>query len=452
MNKINQPGNGRSIGIAALAGVLLVAVPAIAQQPTATIFDNNRPAGDRIMAVVGSTIVLESEWAEQSSILASQFEVRAGTEEYRQLAVEAFDQMIQDLVIVAAAERDTMVKVEDDMVIQEADAELNEIRSRFPSEEEFLRELSQSQWGSLAAYRAEIQDRKRREITGQMFLELHRDEIKAEPISDEELLEFWEENKASFGRSPEIVRFEEIPVAVKPTEEAREQARQEALQIMAEITTGRDFEAAARQHSDDPGSQEQGGDLGWFGRGRMVPEFEDAAFNASLGEIVGPIESAFGVHIIQVIDQRPEEVRARHVLVSYERTEADRELARQEAEALRGLILAGADVDSLQAAHMEGDSAAAAIIELSRAQMPPNYGQALEGLRDGSVAVIETRTGFSVVISRGVTGGGELDFEEIKPRLRAQLSQQRAREEFVNRLREQVYVEIRITPEAALGA
>jgi peptidyl-prolyl cis-trans isomerase D len=62
----------------------------------------------------------------------------------------------------------------------------------------------------------------------------------------------------------------------------------------------------AQEVSEDPGSGSQGGDLGYFGRGRMVPEFEQAAFAAETGELVGPVVSPFGVHLIEVTDRRAE--------------------------------------------------------------------------------------------------------------------------------------------------
>jgi peptidyl-prolyl cis-trans isomerase D len=67
--------------------------------------------------------------------------------------------------------------------------------------------------------------------------------------------------------------------------------------------------ALAAEHSEDPGSKDNGGDLGWFGRGQMVSEFENAVFSAKPGEIIGPIRSQFGYHIIKVEGFKPEHQR-----------------------------------------------------------------------------------------------------------------------------------------------
>lgn len=78
---------------------------------------------------------------------------------------------------------------------------------------------------------------------------------------------------------------------------------EEANALLEEINGGRAFEEVAKEKSMCP-SGSQGGDLGWFERGMMVQEFEDAAFNAKKDEIVGPIKTQFGHHLIKVVDQR----------------------------------------------------------------------------------------------------------------------------------------------------
>jgi parvulin-like peptidyl-prolyl isomerase len=100
--------------------------------------------------------------------------------------------------------------------------------------------------------------------------------------------------------------------------------RAKAEEILRRVRAGEDFAALAGQFSEDPGSRERGGDLGWFGRGTMVKPFEDAAFALKPGEVSGIVESQFGYHIIKLEERRggaegggAEEVHARHILVSY---------------------------------------------------------------------------------------------------------------------------------------
>ena len=126
----------------------------------------------------------------------------------------------------------------------------------------------------------------------------------------------------SYGISEEIVRevyrnnilrekLMEVITGDQPTTEEQVWARHilvdtegEATAVEELLKNGSDFARLAREFSSDTGSGSQGGDLGWFGKGAMVSEFEDAAFNQPIGEIGEPIKSQFGYHIIQVLDRR----------------------------------------------------------------------------------------------------------------------------------------------------
>jgi peptidyl-prolyl cis-trans isomerase C len=77
-----------------------------------------------------------------------------------------------------------------------------------------------------------------------------------------------------------------------------------AKQLHGRITKGEDFVALAKEHSKDPGSKDDGGDLGYFGKGQMVPVFEETAFGLKAGEVSTPVKSQFGWHIVKVEDRR----------------------------------------------------------------------------------------------------------------------------------------------------
>lgn len=77
----------------------------------------------------------------------------------------------------------------------------------------------------------------------------------------------------------------------------------QALEIMGKIQTAEDFAEMAKRYSRCP-SKKKGGDLGWFGRGMMVPEFDKASFEAEVGKVVGPVKTDFGFHLILVTDRK----------------------------------------------------------------------------------------------------------------------------------------------------
>jgi peptidyl-prolyl cis-trans isomerase C len=86
--------------------------------------------------------------------------------------------------------------------------------------------------------------------------------------------------------------------------------KEKAEDVKQQLENGGDFTKLAKENSQDPGSAENGGDLGCFGKDETVPEFEQAAFGAEQGEIVGPVKTEFGYHILQVTDVKPEQTRS----------------------------------------------------------------------------------------------------------------------------------------------
>lgn len=150
--------------------------------------------------------------------------------------------------------------------------------------------------------------------------------------SEDEIRAFYEENEVQF-TTPEQRCARHILF--------NQDQRQRAEEVKDRLQDGGDFGELAREFSQDPQSAEQGGDLGCQGRGSFVPAFEDAMFNAEEGEIVGPVETDFGYHLIEVTETRPEETapleevqpQIREQLAQQEQaTEFERWLEQQEEE------------------------------------------------------------------------------------------------------------------------
>jgi peptidyl-prolyl cis-trans isomerase D len=103
-------------------------------------------------------------------------------------------------------------------------------------------------------------------------------------------------------QTPEQVKASHILLKTEGKDEAA--VRKQAEEILTEVRSGGDFAALAKKYSEDEGSKANGGDLDYFGRGRMVPEFENVAFTLQPGQVSDPVKSQFGFHIIKVIDKR----------------------------------------------------------------------------------------------------------------------------------------------------
>jgi peptidyl-prolyl cis-trans isomerase C len=116
-------------------------------------------------------------------------------------------------------------------------------------------------------------------------------------VTDAAMKKVYEDAVKQMGGEQEV-RARHILVATEP----------EAKAIVTEISKGTDFAELARQKSKDPGAAAEGGDLGWFGKDQMVPEFADAAFKMDKGQVSEPVKTQFGWHIIKVEDKRTKPV------------------------------------------------------------------------------------------------------------------------------------------------
>lgn len=182
----------------------------------------------------------------------------------------------------------------------EVEQQVNQMRSRFGKEEEFKQALEA---------RGMSIDRLRDDARTDMVISkmLETEVAAAEPATDAEVRDFYEKNPEKF-RQDEAVRASHILILAdaKADEATKKKARAQIDAILKRARAGEDFAALAKAHSQD-GSAAQGGDLDFFSRGRMVPEFEEAAFALKVGEISDVVTTQYGFHIIKATDRRPAE-------------------------------------------------------------------------------------------------------------------------------------------------
>ena len=139
----------------------------------------------------------------------------------------------------------------------------------------------------------------REEVRTGLTVQKVQDEVAGgEGPTEEEVRAFYDENKETSFTNPEQRCIRHI-LFNKDQEDL-------ANDVKGELEDGGDFAALAEEHSQDPSNKDQGGDLGCVPKGQFVPEFDDAAFGAEEGDLVGPVETEFGFHLIEVTDIRPE--------------------------------------------------------------------------------------------------------------------------------------------------
>jgi peptidyl-prolyl cis-trans isomerase D len=159
-------------------------------------------------------------------------------------------------------------------------------------------------------YKAHSRDFMTPERVRIQYLELDAATLDTGTVPDEESVEALYNEQSDQYVTEEQRHTRHILVRLLPDadEAAITAARQKAESLMQRIEAGEDFAELAREESDDPGSAPGGGDLGFFGRGLMVPEFDEAVFSMKVGERRGPVKSSFGFHIIELLEIKPEQV------------------------------------------------------------------------------------------------------------------------------------------------
>lgn len=209
----------------------------------------------------------------------------------RQLYARALDAIVADKLV---SEASRVIKLEK----SEIDQEIGKIAQQAGSAEELEARLKE-EGRKMADLRQAVEASMRQE----RWLE-PQVAAKAQ-ISEQEVADFYkEEPRAS--QAPEVVRASHILLVTPP--ESTEEEVQETLgriqEIRRRIVEGEPFEIMAKEHSEDPGSKDKGGDLSFFGRSQMVQEFEDAAFSLPVGDVSGPIKTQFGYHLIKVTEKK----------------------------------------------------------------------------------------------------------------------------------------------------
>jgi peptidyl-prolyl cis-trans isomerase C len=180
----------------------------------------------------------------------------------------------------------------------EVDARIAQIRQQFPSEDEFKKQLAQRSM-TIEALREDAKSDMR-------VAKMLEAEVNAKvAVQPGDVNSFYQQNPDKF-QQPERVRASHILIRTEENADAKakETAKAKAVDLLKQVKAGKDFAELAKQHSQDPGSAVQGGDLGFFQQGQMVGAFERAAFALKPGEVSDIVETPFGFHIIKMADKQ----------------------------------------------------------------------------------------------------------------------------------------------------
>ncbi|MFL5638867.1 MAG: peptidylprolyl isomerase [Gemmatimonadaceae bacterium] len=406
---------------------------------------------DRVVAVVGDQPVL---WSDVLTAInqrrAQGMQLPTDSAAQAGLARSVLGELVDEEILVQKA-KELKLEVIDADVTAAADRQIKQVRTQFPSDDEYRRELRQAGLGTPEEYRKSlIEQYKRQNLQQKAFAEL-RKRAKPVNVTEEEITAAFERSRTDLQKRPATVTFRQIIVAPHASAPAKAKAKARADSLLVEIKKGGDFEQIAKRESMDPGTKQLGGDLGWNRRGSgLVPEFEAMMFALRPGEVSPVIETAFGYHIIRVDRVQSAEVKARHILIAPVIDSADVAAAKVEADTVAAQWRRGVSYDSLVKKHHDPTEEKGVLQPFPRDSLPPSYVAALTGAKAGDItnpfqlANPRGQPKYGVLQVVTATDAGEYKESEIRDQIRAQLSEERSIRQLLDEMRKQTYVAIRM--------
>ena len=319
----------------------------------------------------------------------------------------------------------------------------------------FRAELAKAGLGTPEEYRRIMIEQMRRGELQRRVIEKLKGDGKIPPVnvSQQQVEDAFNKQKGVLPKRPATVTFRQIIVAPRPSAEAKAKARAKAESLLAEVKGGADFERVAKRESADSVSREQGGDLGWARRGIMVPEFEKWMFGLRPGDLSPVVETVHGYHIIRVDRVQPGEVKSRHILVRAMVDTNDVKRARLEADTVARQWASGTTFDTLAKLHHDYANAeeTSILTPIARDSMPESYQTAFRGKKAGDVVSFEIATQFgypkfAVAQLLTMEEGGDYTLGDLKERVRQQLVEEGSYRRFLDGLRKETFVRIRLEP------
>ncbi len=208
--------------------------------------------------------------------------------------IGGYTQLLNDLIdrqlLLDAASKEEITN-------EDVEAEIKKFKSQFPDEAIFDTQMKQA-----GMTPEKLQSDVREELKIRRWME---SQVKTSDVTDADAKSFYESNLKEF-EQPETVKASHIlfMVDADAAPDVLKQKEEAAQKAAARAKGGEDFTTLAKELSEEPGAKESGGDLGFFPKDRMVPEFANAAFAANLNDISEPVKTQFGWHVIKVTDKK----------------------------------------------------------------------------------------------------------------------------------------------------
>lgn len=280
----------KKMSLLLLALVIILTIPVIgAEEPVAVIINGNKVTVDEVDEAIDLKGLINTLYQVDQQFLQVLLQTEAGSvllNEYRKTYLE--DIIMRKLLEEDVVNKNITLTAEKKEEIFNDHYEYFLLQNQL-TEEQFVNILNMQGIGGLADYKALFMEQNEMVL---LINELQSSIIDSVEVSDAEIEEYYNNNKAEF-TVEEQVQASHILVEDEAT----------AKEILDKLNSGSDYAELAKEYSID-GSASQGGNLGFFPRGRMVKPFEEAAFALEVGEISGIVKTDFGYHIIMVTDRQ----------------------------------------------------------------------------------------------------------------------------------------------------
>lgn len=286
---------------------------------------------DKILAVVGKgRIVLNSELEKQVE------QIKMQNPEFNDtMKCQILDQMLLSKLMIEQAERDSIF-VSDEDVEGQLDNNIRYFMRAYGSQEKMEKELGKTIYQIKEEYRETYREQLlAQKVQGQL--------IQNVKITPGEVKEFFEAIPVdSLPFIPATIELGQIVIDPPVNPELDASAKADAESIRKRIVEGGEsFETLATINSDDPGSRDNGGDLGVVNRGDLVPAFSSAAFKLKDGEVSQVVKTQYGYHVIQMIKRQGDQAQIRHILIHPATTSIDVKKALDKLDSVRSELITG---------------------------------------------------------------------------------------------------------------
>lgn len=395
-----------------------------------------------IAAVVGKQLITDAE-VRAEVMTFQQMEPNNGFSD-SELYDKVLDNLINQNLMVTKALEDS-ISISDDDLNNAWETALNNLVRRYGSE----KRIEDVYGKSLNRLRFEYSDQIRKNLLIQKLQQKEFMDVKAGPS---EVEQFYENYKDSIETIPQRIEIYHIVKNVSSNKGKKEQTLQLARMVRDSILKGDlNFDIAAKRYSADLATKNDGGNLGWFNKGKLVPEFENAAFQLQEDELSLPVETPFGFHIIQTLEKKENSINTRHIVFSIKTTQEDNDKVKELLIEIKKKVDNGESFEKLAKLYSDDKETkgfGGLIGKLTIENIPASIRSTIENMKEGEVSspipynADPTKTAFHIIYKKRIIASHKPSLEEDYELLQNYASnkkRQDAMKNYFEKLREEIY-------------